>query len=135
MTPYKKPERKPISFYVACEHGNPIATCPICNPPPPPVVIEEPDIEPPPTISPPPPEPTESRSVLGELLEGFEEISYAFNGIANSFNKFGNIIETEADKLGTQIKASIDNIKIDISNVISKFGAIGTNLAAIFETT
>ena len=81
----------------------------------------------------PPPESSASRGVLGEVLEAFNEISYDFNGLAKAFNAFGNVIETEADNLGTQIKTSVNDIKIDIDNVVSKFGNIGKNLAVNLE--
>ena len=74
-----------------------------------------------------------SKSVLGEVIEAFSEISVAFSGLASSFNDFGQVIETEAGNLGTQMKTSVNNIKIDIDNVISKFGDIGTNLAKNLE--
>ena len=91
-----------------------------------PPVLDEPD---------PPAEPAESQSVLGEMLEAFGEISHAFNGLGLGFKYFGEVLEVEAGNLGTTIKNSVDKIKTDISNVISKFGDMGTNLAAIFETT
>lgn len=48
-------------------------------------------------------------------------------GIA--FSNFGNVIQTEADNLGTQMKTSTTNIKYDIDNVVSKFADMGKNLA------
>ena len=74
-----------------------------------------------------------SKSVLGEVIEAFGEISSAFSGLASSFNTFGQVIETEAGNLGTRIKESVNEIKIDIDNVVSKFGNIGKNLAGNLE--
>lgn len=98
----------------------------VVNIPPPPKEILEP---------PPPPEPAEAQSVLGEMLEAFGEISHAFNGMGLAFKTFGEVIQTEAGNLGTQMKSSVDAIKTDVGNVVSKFGDMGRNLAAIFETT
>ena len=53
--------------------------------------------------------------------------------MGKAFSTFGKVIETEADNLGTQMKSSVDNIKGDIDNVVSKFGDMGKNLADNLE--
>ena len=110
-------KRKPHSFRLDDGNGGGGGA-----PPPPP----DPDLL-------PPPEPAETRSVLGEILEGFGEIAYSFNGLGIAFKNFGDVIETEAGNLGTQMKKSVDNITVDVSNVVFRFGEMGKNLADNFE--
>lgn len=127
--PYKRPEfgRKSRDFALL----EPLPPPPDdSDPPPDNSDADEPD----PTDPDPPPEPVNAQSVLGEMLEAFGEISFAFNGMGLAFKTFGEVIQTEAGNLGVQMKSSVDNIKIDVSNVVSKFGNMGKNLAAIFET-
>ena len=53
--------------------------------------------------------------------------------MGKAFQHFGNVIETEAGNLGTQMKKSVGTIKEDINGVVSKFGDMGKHLANNLE--
>lgn len=74
-----------------------------------------------------------SRSVLGEVIEAFLEISTGFNSLGNAFSAFGNTVKSQSVALGDQMKTSVNDIKLKVGNLTLKLKKMGENLSKILS--
>jgi hypothetical protein len=76
---------------------------------------------------------TYPKSIMGELIEAFREISAAFKAFGTSLNSFGSTVKTESEGLGNRMKTSSDSIRGGVFGVLDKFKTMSTNLANGFN--
>jgi len=73
------------------------------------------------------------QSVLGEIVEAFNDLGNGFLGLKNAFTNFGTVLGGEAQTLGTKMETSIINIKNNVSDLTLKLKKMGENLSNNFK--
>lgn len=74
-----------------------------------------------------------SKSVIGEVIEAFFEISTGLNSLGNAFTSFGNTVQSQSLVLGDQMKSSVNNIKLKVGNLTLKLKNMGENLSKVLS--